>query len=168
MTQLYDNIASGAIASWDVSGISQAYNNLKLVVITRGDVAATSVQVRMRFNGDSGSNYNTQRGYSAGAGTGASQGLADNAHDLADSSAANSDAGASTVNEVLIPSYALTTFHKGWTMSAWNPRAYSSGNQYGFFGGGVWRSTVAITQVTIFPLTGNFIAGSRLTIYGLL
>ena len=34
-------------------------------------------------------------------------------------------------------------------------------------GGGEWRSTAAINRVTVFPATGNFIAGTRLTIYGM-
>lgn len=104
-----------------------------------------------------------QPGSSSGSPT-----LASTSNDLADSSAATSPADSATYQEVLISNYISTIFHKSFVLLGWNPRAYSSGNEYSMFGGGAWKSTSAINRITIFPSAGNFIAGSRLTIYGLL
>lgn len=168
MEQLYDNVAGGAIASWDVSGISQAYNHLKLVLTVRGSTAATVVSSGIRFNNDSGNNYNSQRTYSNNAGVAGSGNFAQSRLILADCPAASSAANAAGTMEVLVPSYALTTFNKGVVFNSVAVQAVYGTNDYTWSGGGDWLSTAAITRVTVLPASGNWLAGSRLTIYGLL
>jgi hypothetical protein len=168
MTQLYDNIASGAIASWDVTGISQAYNHLMILLMGRGDTAATSVGAQLRFNNDSAAGkYTSQYVYGFG-GSAAGVFIGGTFLNLPEFSAATSDAGACSAETIHVPSYTQTTFHKSITLTVYNPRTYGSGSEIGFSGGGAWKDTSAINRVTIFPATGNFVTGSRLTIYGLL
>ncbi len=167
MTQLYDNIASGAIASWDVSGISQAYNHLKLVITARGDDAATAHGLYMRLNNDSGSNYVSQLTYSNNA-SAAGQNSQGTEMVIGDVTCATSDANAAVTVELLIPNYALTTFNKAVLIQGSLVEGSYGSSYYTRDGGGNWKSTAAINRITIYGGSTNFIAGSRLTIYGLL
>lgn len=160
MTQLYDNIAAGAIASWDVSSGLTGYNHLKIVLQARGDTANPATSINLRFNNDSGANYSSN-------GSGGEQigvtliriGACPAATGLADSAG---------IVEAIVPNYASTTFKKNLWSSGGRVDALSGGNVTNETEIGFWNNTAAITRITIAAGTGNFVAGSRLTIYGLL
>jgi hypothetical protein len=164
MVQLYDNIASGAIASWDVTGISQLYNHLKVVWMGRGDNAAEQ-SVLMRFNNDTGANYLWQQDIGSAAVASAANNAA--ATSIATNStvvqAVGATAGRAGMAEWLIASYKDTTFNKDVTGIAYGPSSQNVSTH-----GGMWSNTAAINRITILPGAGNFVTGSRLTIYGLL
>lgn len=161
---LYDNLLSGTAASFDITSISASYKHLKLVFYLRGTNAADGTEGTIRFNNDSGSNYDSQRNVSfgsstAGGGTDAGTGFALFAVPQANS-AASSFAG----GELIIPNYAATTGHK--SVSGFSFAYYSSARNTADFGGR-WRSTAAINQITVLPPAGNWDIGSRVTLYGL-
>ncbi len=168
LTQIYDNLLVAAAANFDITSIPGSYNHLWLILYLRGTKSATSVQPRLTFNNDTGTNYDSQKQY-ASAGTGGAGGTIGQAYiDLTDASAASSDTGAVSAIEALIPQYAGTTFHKTVTGKGFNPRAYSSGNEYVMNTGGLWKNTAAITRITVTPDSNNWDAGSRATLYGML
>jgi hypothetical protein len=169
MAQLYDNVLSGTTASWDVQNISQAYNHLRIVLYGRGDNAATETTVSLRFNNDSAANYD----WSIAAFTNASTVSANSAASAAQISgvvlpgatAPASSFGSSTFD---IPAYAGTVGQKNVQNAGWYKRNTTAADFITSVGGGIWRSTSAINRIQIIGGTGSFIAGSRLTIYGLL
>lgn len=168
MVRLYDNVLVGTAASWDVTTGLTGYNQLKVLLQARGDTAATSIDVRMRCNNDSGANYGSQyvRGIAAAA-SAAEAASATSAHvgNIAAASATASHAG---VGEIWIPNYGGTTFFKGWNSNLGWSQAITTSTIAAQALQGVWANTAAITRLTIFPSAGAFIAGSRLSIYGIL
>jgi hypothetical protein len=168
MAQLYDNVASGNIASWDVSSISQAYNHLRIVFSGRGDGAAVVTPVHMRLNNDSGANYDSQ--YLIGQKTlvvgaeqiGATYGWPGEYVD------ASATANLAANFDLLLVDYVSTTFYKTWVSKSYAPWGVLTNTVAVAGFGGTWRNTGAVNRVTILPNSGNFVAGSRLTIYGLL
>jgi hypothetical protein len=167
-TQLYDNVASGAIASWDVSSISQAYKHLEIVVSGRTDRAATNQQVGIRFNNDTGANYDWQNVRAAAAGTAATESIADTSIVITNMTGTTATASFVGSSLVEIPDYTSSAFYKTVNALSIFQVGTSTGNITELVYGGTWRNTAAVTRVTVFPYTsGNFIAGSRLTIYGM-
>jgi hypothetical protein len=168
MTQLYDNTASGAIASWDVSGISQAYNHLEIIVNARGDTAATNTGLELRFNNDSAANYDYQHVKGIAALTVAAEFLGLTSAEIGAVSAATATADISGFVKATVSDYASSTFRKQIISQSATQTGVTSGTLSIFNILNAWRSTAAVNRITVFPAAGNFIAGSRLTIYGLL
>lgn len=166
MVQLYDNTAAGAIANWDVTTGLTGYNHLAISLVGRSDVAATTTALQIRFNNDTGSNYDyTQASFIPTPGGSA----ADAATSIVCGSLLGATAPASTptVMNLHLPNYAATVFFKEVTGTVFSRYGATTSNLAIVFGGN-WRSTAAITRVTVFPAAGNFILGSRLSIYGVL
>lgn len=166
MVMLADDLLAGAQASFDFTSIPATYKHLRLVLYLRGSAAATEVVAKLRFNNDSGTNYDWQKHYAAGSSGGAGETMSDNEIELADATAGSSPAGAVSVLDILIPNYAEETLQKAVTYHAFNPRN-GAGTEYVFHGGGIWKSTAAINRVTVLPGSGNWVAGSRATLYGM-
>src|SRR5215510_8190192 len=57
MVPLGDIVATGTLASFDFQNIDQSFTWLQLRVSGRSDGAATSYDLMMRVNNDSGANY---------------------------------------------------------------------------------------------------------------
>jgi hypothetical protein len=68
--------------------------------------------------------------------------------------------------EGIINSYAQTTFFKNYWTTA--EGADASGNAKGDVEqfGGTWANTAAINSVKVFPISGNFVVGTLVTLYG--
>jgi hypothetical protein len=156
---------SGSQASVTVSSIPSTSRNMKIVVSARGDTAATSTQLRVQFNGDTGANYDNQ--YVAGIGSTASASSNNGLTymTMVDMPAASATAGRATSVVFEVPNYAGTTFDKQTTnlgSSAWGTTA---GTLESIVLANTWRSTAAVTSVKIFPQAGNFVDGSTIDIY---
>lgn len=122
----------------------------------------------MRYNNDSSAIYDTQRASTAGGGFSGSNASAQTSFDYVGiCPAASSPAGGIADFCIYIANYAATTFRKQF-ISEWTcVRADDSADIVRGFHGGQWRSTVALTRITLFFLADNILAGSRLTVYGL-
>jgi hypothetical protein len=99
---------------------------------------------------------------------GASQGLAGSNIGIAIVPAASAPTGSTGTGEITIADYAGTTLHKGVVNTHQNRRADTSGNFFFSTRVGDWRSTSAVTSVTLALGSGNYAAGSKLTAYGLM
>jgi hypothetical protein len=151
-----------------VSSISQAYNHLKIILFGRGDNAANGILTLLRFNNDSAANYDWQDLFAQGAVAGGAETFAATTIRIGQVTGSTGDANLAGFIEIMIPCYALTTFEKRLSAtSSAKVNTSANGMQVDVFDGS-WRSTAAINRITIFPTAGNFVAGSRLTIYGLL
>jgi hypothetical protein len=139
-----------------------------IVLVAKGDTAAPQVDNLLRFNGDTGANYDDAATRNA---TGTIATLTDQAATSAEFSqiiAATSTANYATTVTGWIPNYAATTFFKTGTYIAGFEIVPATPTYQVWGGCFTWRSTAAINQVNVRPTSGNYIAGSRLTIYGIL
>jgi hypothetical protein len=139
-----------------MSSIPQTYTDLVLVCSINYD--NTSSNILLRYNGDSGSNYSTTL-------------MAGNGSSTASARYSNSSSGwltdyyGGTASELFtkiihIQNYANTTTYKTAIGRS------SSASRESEIGIGLWRSTAAITSITLIS-GANFNAGSTFTLYGI-
>jgi hypothetical protein len=147
-------------APFDVANISQAYNDLIIVLIGRGDGAAIDDQFsQLRFNNDTAGNYDTVYLLN----TGGSQNTGATSMFAGYTTGPSAAAATFGVSEIRVFGYGNTTRRK----TALILGGEGATTQAIFHSVGTWKSTAAITRVQIFPATGTgFVAGSELRIYG--
>lgn len=151
-------VGTGTPASITISAIPGTYANLVLTVWGEGN------DLKCNFNGDSGSNYDWMHQYNYTTSTGLSGEGAAGAATMRCMSIGSNGSGLSAGHGVMsIPGYADTTVYKSFssTGSFNNGTAFYLG-QYG----GDWKSTSAITSITIAPNTGGNFGTVRMTLYG--
>jgi hypothetical protein len=151
------NLTLGSAASSVTFGsIPATYRDLICVVVAQG---STTLQGRIRLNGDTAANYVYQRlsgnGSSASAATATNQSLG-----FLSSIAQATTTDAIQIN-INIIDYSATDKRK--TIIS---RANQAANGTEAFGNS-WANTVAVTSVQIFTNTGNWAAGSTFALYGI-
>jgi len=150
--------ADGVLTSMTFSGIPPLFNNLYVVARARSTVVATEERVNLRFNNDSGNNYDWESNRSPGTGTN------DTKIDIMEISAASATANYFDTFHVVIA--AITDLgYKSLTASG---HAFRSGGAGAVLvsNGGWWQNTAAINRIDIFLPSGAFVTGSRVTLYG--
>jgi len=163
MASTYTPIATttlgSAAASYTFSSISSIYTDL--VLVANGYITTSAQGIRIQFNGDTGTNYSN----TTLSGTGS---VAESARDTSGTNARLTyDASWSTTTSdyaqinVSIMNYANTTTYKTFISRA--NRATSGVDALV----GLWRSTSAITSITVFPAANNFVAGTTFSLYGI-
>lgn len=164
---VYDARLTSDAASFDVQNIPQVYAHLECILVARGTVASTATQIEVRFNNDSGSNYD--RVVSRGRQTTMAVGeeIGSTSLELGQVAAASASAGMAGQARFCIGDYAGTTLRKQVTAENGAGWGDATDGQEVRNSSGEWRSTNAITRITVFPASGNWLAGSRFTIYGL-
>lgn len=160
--------SGGATASFDFTSIAGTYESLRLVVMGRGTTAAGFIGVRVRFNNDSSAIYDGLTSYATGPG--GSNSLASETAQtsaLAGSiTAASATAAMAGITEILIPAYARTVYQK--TLMGLSARFGTNTTDYvNERVSARWRSTAAITRVTVLPASDNFADDSVCTLYGI-
>jgi hypothetical protein len=163
---IYNTTLGVAAASIDVTGINATYAHLRVVLYGRGDTAATEISVGMRFNGDTAANYDSEYVQGNGGTPQAAQTLADTSIACGLVAAASATAGVFDGADFVIPAYAGTTGQKV-VSGTYTTKRGTAGGLFAAAFGGWWRSTAAINQITLFPTAGNFVAGTRLSIYAM-
>lgn len=148
------------------NSIPSGYTDLVLVTTARGDVAATSVSLRVQLNGDTGANYDVSllAGVNNIAASQQLPGLS-NAK-VIDMPGASAPAGAVSATTTEIIGYANTSIQKHFYSTGGSRFGTTSGALETVVYAGDWRSTAAVTSLKLFPDTGNFVAGTTLTLYG--
>ena len=69
--------------------------------------------------------------------------------------------------EIIVPNYAATTFRKQFRSNFGGKVIDDSADTRISMSGGEWRSTAAVSRITLFFAADNIKAGSRCTLYGL-
>ncbi len=152
-------------ASVDFTSIPGTYENLMITYVARGTGSNTWSRVWLRFNGDSGSNYQYGNGGRAGAswvGVDGASGQAQMTVGLLPDASAT--AGYPAVGTVSVPGYARAVFNKA--VSCVDASPASTSNHGALLTGGLWAATASVTRVTLYPSSGNFLTGSVFTLYG--
>jgi hypothetical protein len=149
-----ETLASAA-ASVTFSSIPSTYTDLVLVVNAN---TATDTQIRLQFNGDTGSNYSA----TMVSGDGSSPFTVQVSNETSMNAAGVGITSGSSIFH--INNYANTTTFKT-SIGRYNLGSTS----YGEIGikMGLWRSTSAITSIVIFPTSGNFNTGGTFNLYGI-
>lgn len=164
---IFDSTAGGAVASIDTGalGVPAGYNALMIVTQLRGDTVATAVAVNARFNADSTTSYSWQNSVSTNATTTATEGIGVNLARIGRCPAASAPASEFSSTRAEIANYASAN-HKNGTAQTSSRENTTSGTMVLETNSFSWFATgAAITRVQILPSTGNFVAGSRVTIY---
>ena len=143
---------------------TSGYTDLKIVASVRGDSANVYNYCRIRFNGDTGSNYNMQilYGDSGVAGSTPASGTSITGGLYAGSS---STANTFSNSEWYIPNYRGST-QKSLSIDAVTENN-SATSSNGYLTAALWTGTVAITSATLLPNSGNFVANSTFSLYGI-
>lgn len=169
-TEISRTVLGSAAANIDITSIPATYDHLRLVIKIRSTVAATATNLNIRFNNDSGANYDFVRVQAAGDG-GAFDGLGGYggaAGTIGVIPGASASAGLFGIAIVEIPEYAATDAQKILTTNSAHKESTSGG---GSLRSAVymtaWRSTTAISRVTVYPSSGNADTGSAVSLYGI-
>jgi hypothetical protein len=164
----YDCIATytttGSLASYTFSSIPQTYTDLKLIVSSRGTSFGNQTNIRVRFNGDTGSTYHAVRGQSYGSGTG------NNFDPVGDNGIYFNTNGQGYDTNILgtftldIQSYATTATRRAMVgLEFCSLNGIGTTSHYGY----CWTQTNAITSITLAPDTASFAIGSRFNLFGI-
>jgi hypothetical protein len=165
MTATYEKIATttlgSAQASVTFSTISGSYTDLVLVInwgeSTSGDNSF------LRFNSDTGSNYSNTELYGTGSSAGSQR--RSNATFMDINRAIGGDGTNIYSNAIInIQNYSNTTTYKTALLRS-NLATGTYPGVDAFVG--LWRSTSAITSITILPASNNLLSGSTFTLYGI-
>ncbi len=158
MASTYSQIATttlgSAASTITFSSIPQTYTNLMLVI---AGAASAQIDLNFRFNGDTASNYS--RTYMVGSSSSASSGRDSNVTSLAVGSLNTSMSNCI----VHFPQYSNTTTFKTVLERANQPQSAGPVNAIV----GLWRSTAAITSMTLTTSTGTVSTNSMFTLYGI-
>jgi len=154
----YTLLTSGSLTGSSVTSatLSGSYTDLKIVV-TQYQGATDDTYLAIRFNGDTGTNYQS-------GGNNFNYNTTPNATHIRTNVGVVNSGTSVSLGDIYIPNYANTITWKYAT--CWNVVKNSGAGAvgYGLYLGN-WASTSAITSVTFFPNTGNFNNGSY-SIYG--
>ena len=168
---IYDSLLTGAAASFDVQNIPGGYRALKMTGQIRSSQAIVDATALLRFNNDSGANYDNHNFFGA-----LTSGSASQSATFADTQIAfavnitgdSAPANRATNIEIEIPNYDGTTFNKQCSLRIGAPNVTTGTGYWQADVVGNWRSTAAITRVQLVcGASANFMAGSRFTIFGL-
>ena len=155
MTPIATSTLTTATASVTFSSLPQGYTDLVLIVNSKGTAAANP---GLRFNGDTGTNYSSTElvGYAGSALSGnyASTTI------LKSHWAGNSMNGIWTSFIANIQNYSNSTTYKS-VLTRYNASAEVDANA------GLWRSTAAITSITVITDSNSYDVGSSFTLYGI-
>jgi len=154
---------ASAAPAFTFSSIPATYEDLMLRCDGRGDTAAASISALVTLNGDTSSNYdngyiqNNNGGPAAGASTATSM-------SISGMPAASTTAGYTGGFSMLIHNYKNTSFYKMAHADSYIDIAATGqfNAQYGF----EWKSTAAITSIAVTASAGNFLTGTRCSLYG--
>lgn len=157
---LLDSTTLGStVSSVTISGLSSSYRDL-IIVFTGKSVSSSEDNLKLRFNGDTGNNYNgvTAEGDKNQILTSASYSNYDNLYEsLNDGNLSNSGLN-QTIFQVF--DYAQTNKHKPVLIKTGNAQYLGIA-----MGAGRWASTSAITSFTLFAY-GSLASGSTIHTYG--
>ena len=172
MTPIYTRVLTDNQTNSIVfNNIPQVYTDLKVVVSVRTADSSDNVGLRMRFNSDSGTNYNWTRIYGIPTSVISQRGSTVGAPYTSFALVGNVNAATSTANtfgsgDVYIPNYTGSNFKSVVSDFVTENNATSA---FAGLTASLWLSTAAISTITITPDSGNnFVQHSSFSLYGII
>ena len=162
-TNSYESIATvtvgaGGSSLVTFSAISSGYSHLQLRIMNLGSSSAQDL--RCRFNGDTGSNYNVHYMYGNGSSAAAGSTGA-NSYTFAGLTSISTSAPEVSIVDIL--DYTNVNKNKVTRTLAGTD---GNGSGYTFLYSGLWLNTAAITQIDLSPNGGSFNQYSSFALYG--
>lgn len=164
---LGSTVLSASAASIPLT-VPSGFNRIKIHWRGRSDAGAAAEQLFLHFNGDGGSNYlwEVNQANNAGVAATTSAGTA-SAIQIGTIPAASATAGYFGSGEATADGVNATS--TGFTTVQGNGTAFaSSTNMWAGVYSGQWLNSGGVTSLTAFASAGNLVAGSSLSIYGLM
>jgi hypothetical protein len=153
-------------ATLPFSGIAATgYRNLRLRVKARSTVGASNATLGIQANSDTGSNYAYEVVADASGGLNRLSSASSLAAVLAYVPGGTAPAGAAAVLDIAIPNY-TDALQKSFSATGGFEQSTSAGDQFTQIGTGFWRSTAAISTLTVILSSGSFEVGSYACLYG--
>ena len=159
-------IGNGTTGTHTFSSIPGTYRALKLVWQARSSVSALTEALSLRFNADTGSNYDRQVLQAGATSVQGTETFAASSAGIGPITGATAPTNQTGSGRIEIPNYAGTTFFKRGTGVASVCFGTATGSMQVQENGIQWRSTAAISSLTAFLASGNFVTGSKLQLYG--
>jgi len=167
--RLIDSVVLAAPAALiTFANIPNIYEHLVVRWYARGNRNATSAPMYVRFNNDVGANYdmleifvNPVSVFFAGGAIGATQ------IQVGQPAALTAPANAFDMGDIKIFGYASLIGQKVFMARSTIKVALAAVSLYSLWFNGWWRNVGAITEIDIYPLANDFIAGSRFDLYGI-
>jgi hypothetical protein len=153
----------------NLNNYASDYKHLRIVSHTLDSATTNNTWINVRFNGDTGNNYYYSNMRFSTANTAGSAAAVTDANRFAlgatDENPSGGDSSYGIVAVANIADYSSTNKQK--SVISWGSQYQSTKWASGLWSG-VWRSTSAITSITIFPDGGlNWAANSRIYLYGI-
>lgn len=160
-----ESILSSASATIDFASIPSTYKHLRLVILARKNASGTT-NVALRFNNDSGSNYDYHRMLLNNAALTATASVGQTVGEIGFATTSTASAGLFGQCVVDIARYAGTV-HQKLAQSTFSQAdgITAAGLRAGIYHAS-WRSTAAINRITLLLGSGSFDTGSMATLYG--
>lgn len=157
--------AGGTISSIDFSSIPSTYTDLVLKLSLRVNAGSGGYQTYVRFNGDTGSNYNWKNLLGTGSGSGISQnpGASDTGLRITISDSSGDTASTFSNAELYIPNYAGSSYK---SVSADGVSENNATAATADLAAGIWNSTSAINAISIFASGASLVQYSTAYLYG--
>lgn len=151
-----------ASVTLDVTGLGSIYKHLQIRMTGRS-TSATDDSLKMQFNGDTGNNYTFHQ--LLGNGSSVSSGAATNVDAMylltnTGTNAASNIFGSGVLD--ILDAFSSTKNTTGRGLTGFNTAAGSSI----ILRSSVWLNTAAITSILLAASGGSFVAGTRLSLYG--
>ncbi len=163
-------VADGAGSTIDFQSIPDTFQHLFILGAGAMAGAILEANLEVRFNNDSGGNYNEQDAGGDNASAVAAAAAAANEILMGQIKAASGSANHASQFQAYIANYKDTTFFKTIMGQSGHIPNSTVANFAVRHAAGIWLDASAITRVTLLSTTGssgNFVSGSTYTLYGL-
>ena len=163
-TLISSNTAS---VTFDLSAYTSTYKHIQIRALARG-TATYGHATYLRFNSDTGTNYSYHNLRANGSSVASVDSTANSTTigafpSVTGSSGTSGSFGASIYDIV----DAFSTSKNKTVRALYGMADGGSFDYYATLTSGNWRNTAAITSIYLAPETGNFVNGSRFSIYGI-
>lgn len=166
MARIEIQVLTGGLSSITFSSIPPTVNHLVLMWQARGEAVATSAALLLRFNGDTTAAYDYSLNQTANSTNTATTATAQTAVRGGIMTAASAAAGLAGAGVITIYNINGTAFQKELTYECHVRLGTGAADIVREDGAGNWRSTSAITSLTVLASSSNLAASSLFTLYG--
>lgn len=143
-----------------------SYQNLIIKVVGRNSAASASVETLIRFNADTGANYSFQVTSSASSTASGADSVSGTALRLAHFTGTTGPATTPGFGIAEVLNYRSSSWFKPFNARIGVQNANSAGNQFTQHVSGWWRSTSAITSLTVLAASGSMDTGTIIEVWG--
>lgn len=158
-------ILTGSSSGFTFDNIPQIFNRIEMEFFARGNVSAVEDTLALRFNGDSGSNYDWQQIFGGNASVSGVRGNATSSLSAMPFPAATGQTSAWGSGILRLTEYTRTEGFRPYTFDG---GYYRTGSDFRTMCvAGQWRSLAPITSITIFTAAAStFVDRSTFRFYG--